>query len=142
DPDENRLFSADILKLNRTRVLVRNQCNGMRWNIPYYFINLEGAEVEIRQTKAKVGLTKNETKIGDRVGFYNHRTSTDMYGEIIRRNQKTVTLNTTSNGQWRVSYNSLFPIVDQDQGAIDALPYLQTEEETDLQLQTEDEPLN
>ncbi len=121
EPEENRLICAIILKLNRTRTLVANKDDGRKWTIPYYFINLSGVDVNIKQSQGTIGLNKNEVKVGDVVGFRNSRTGEDIYGEIIRRNQKTVTLATKSDGQWRVCYSNLFSVFDQAQKDVERL---------------------
>ena len=121
EPDENRLVSAAVLKLNRTRVLVKNYDDGQQWNIPYYFINLKGVDVDIHQSNDAVGLKKNEVKVGDRVGFHNHRTGEELYGEVIRRNQKTVTVDTKNGQQWRVGYKSLFSVLEQEEESVKGL---------------------
>jgi len=121
EPNENRLVSAAVLKLNRTRVLVRNYDDGQQWNIPYYFINLKGVDVDIQNSKDAVGLNKNEIKVGDRVGFHNHRTGEELYGEVIRRNQKTVTVDTKNDQQWRVGYRYLFSVLEQKEKRVERL---------------------
>jgi hypothetical protein len=47
--------------------------------------------------------------VGDKVGFIT-RDNIEQYGEVIRLNQKTVTL-ACNEGRWRVSYGLLFKIV-------------------------------
>ncbi len=111
DPQANGLKCGRLLEMRRKQVVVLDAQDGKRWLISYAAINLEGADVQIRENKSK-GLGRNEVAIGDVVGFIdrdqNHRS-----GKIIRLNDKTVTLQ-CSPGQWRVSYASLHSVVDAD----------------------------
>ena len=106
---ENKSEMAIIRKFNPTSVaivLVEDQAS---WRVPYFWVNLDGADVSLKNT-AKKGIEKNALSIGDTVGFRS-REGHEIYGEIIRLNQKTVTLKTVQ-GEWRVAYGLLFPVVD------------------------------
>lgn len=57
------------------------------------------------------GLAKSQVRVGDRVGF-EARAGDLLYGEVIRLNRKTVTLEVEGEGQWRVAYSLLFPVIE------------------------------
>ena len=60
----------------------------------------------------KQGLTKNELRIGEHVGFVDNN-GIEHTGEVIRLNQKTVTItNHQAQMSWRVSYALLHKIID------------------------------
>jgi hypothetical protein len=50
------------------------------------------------------------------VGFQDNQNN-DLNGKIIRLNQKTATIITSTNAKWRVAYNYLHLIYDVEQGA-------------------------
>ncbi|MEM7793548.1 MAG: hypothetical protein AAF579_03730 [Cyanobacteria bacterium P01_C01_bin.118] len=60
----------------------------------------------------KEGLGRNEVAVGDHVGFFD-RDGNERYGNVIRLNQKTVTLD-CNNQKWRVAYSFLFKVIDLD----------------------------
>lgn len=107
--DENKAEMAIIQKFNPTSVAIILVSDQARWRVPYYWINLEGIDVSLKNT-AKKGIEKNALSIGETVGFRS-REGHEIYGEIIRLNPKTVTLQTV-HGEWRVAYGLLFPVVD------------------------------
>jgi hypothetical protein len=109
DGKENKSERVIIRKFNPTSVAIILVADQARWRVPYYWINLEGADVNLKNT-AKKGIEKNALSIGDTVGFRS-REGHEIYGKIIRLNPKTVTLKTAS-GEWRVAYTFLFPVVD------------------------------
>lgn len=110
---ENRVVDATIVEFKRTRVVVRNTHDGRAWSIPYYSINVDAADVAIVRSGRQEGLDRQEVSVGDRVGFMAKDGRGECYGEIVRLNQKTVTLN--CNGEkWRVSYSFLFKVVGPD----------------------------
>ncbi|MGV7225011.1 MAG: hypothetical protein ACQ9MH_26285, partial [Nitrospinales bacterium] len=39
----------------------------------------------------------------------------DVHGKIIRLNQKTATIKTNTNTEWRVGYEWLYVVIDVDQ---------------------------
>jgi hypothetical protein len=109
DPTENRIVSARLIKFQRTRVLVENLEDQARWSIPYYALNIHKADAKITEHLDQ-GLGRNEVAVGDRVGFID-RNGNERYGQILRLNQKTVTLD-CGNDQWRVAYSFLFRVLD------------------------------
>jgi tRNA uridine 5-carbamoylmethylation protein Kti12 len=118
DETENRLIEAIVLKLMRKRLLVQNTHNQEKWEIPFYFINLDDVNTDIINPLRK-GLDRSQLKVGDMVGFQDKQNN-DVNGKIIRLNQKTATIITTTNAKWRVAYELLHLIYDVEQGA----PYL------------------
>ncbi len=121
DPDTNDLIEAVVIKTMKTRCLVRNKLDQKRWNIPFYYINLEDVDTNIYQKKSQQGLSKQTLKIGDTVGFKNKQHE-DTYGQIIRLNPKTVTIIVSPDDTWRVYYQHLFSVLDADTSNTDYLP--------------------
>ena len=109
DASENRIVNARLLKFQRTRVLVQNLDDQVEWSIPYYALNIHKAQTTITET-VKQGLGRNQVSVGDAVGFLN-RDGKEQYGQVIRLNQRTVTLD-CSGSKWRVPYSLLFPVLD------------------------------
>jgi hypothetical protein len=109
DSQENRLHQGRILELRRKQVGIIDLATQKRWLISYASINLDGADVEIREQPRK-GLGRNEVAIGDVVGFIDQNQQ-QRSGQIIRLNDKTVTL-LCDQQHWRVSYGLLHRVVD------------------------------
>jgi hypothetical protein len=109
DPSTNRSHQGQILELRRKQAVVLDPATQRRWLISYAAINLDGADVEIRE-QPKQGLGRNEVAIGDLVGFVD-RNHQERNGRIVRLNDKTVTVHCGSQ-QWRVSYGLLHRVVD------------------------------
>lgn len=114
EPRENRLIRAEVLKLNRTRLLVRHVEDNEKWNVPYYFVNIDEIELPKRTSTGRGGLSRSQLSKGDRVGYIS-RTNKEVYAEVIRLNQKTATVRVFEDGtEWRVPYRFLFPVLDTD----------------------------
>ncbi|MCP4406763.1 MAG: hypothetical protein GY807_03215 [Gammaproteobacteria bacterium] len=109
DSGLNRLVEAVVIKVRRTRLLVENKHDGRRWNIPFYFVNLDNVDTDLHSSGE--GITKEQLKVGDRVGF-NDRQNQERYGVVTRINPKTATLMVDKNTKWRVAYQFLFPVID------------------------------
>ncbi len=109
DPQANRAHSAQVVDLRRKHAVVLNLATQKRWLISYAAVNLDGADVEIRE-KPKQGLGRNEVAVGDDVGFLD-RNHQQRSGRIVRLNDKTVTLH-CGHQQWRVAYGLLHRVVD------------------------------
>ena len=109
DPQANALKQGRLLEMRRKQAVILDTQDARRWLISYAAINLEGADVQIRENKLK-GLGRNELALGDVVGFVdrdqNHRS-----GKVIRLNDKTVSLQCGPT-QWRVAYALLHRVVD------------------------------
>ena len=97
------------MELRRKQAVVLDLATQKRWLISYAAINLDGADVEIRE-KPRKGLGRNEVAIGDVVGFLD-RDLQQRSGQILRLNDKTVTL-MCGKQQWRVAYALLHRVVD------------------------------
>lgn len=113
DAEENRLVEASIIELRRTRALVKNRHDGKVWNIPFYLINLEHADVSISGSTGR--LDRNSLKVGDKVAFKD-RKGNERFGEVFKLNQKTagVLVGTT---RWKVSYRLLSLIIEGELGS-------------------------
>ena len=109
DPPTNRSHQGQILELRRKQAVILDLATQKRWLISYAALNLDGADVEIRE-EPKQGLGRNEVAIGDIVGFVD-RNHQERSGQIVRLNDKTVTL-ICGQLQWRVSYGLLHRVVD------------------------------
>lgn len=114
DSTENRAVEAKVIKLKRTRLLVETIQDKQRWDIPFYWVNVDRANTEISTSTARKGVDKSQIKVGDTVGFQD-RQNNDVYGEVIRLNQKTATIVTNSGAKWRVAYAYLNLIIDGEQ---------------------------
>ncbi len=109
DPAANRSQQGQVLELRRKQAVVLDLATQKRWLISYAAINLDGADVEIRE-KPRQGLGRNEVATGDVVGFMD-RNHQQRSGQILRLNDKTVTL-MCGRQQWRVAYGLLHRVVD------------------------------
>ena len=109
DPQANRPHSGQVLDLRRKQAVVLNLATQKHWLISYAAVNLDGADVEIRE-RPQQGLGRNEVAVGDVVGFLD-RNHQQRSGRIVRLNDKTVTLH-CGHQPWRVSYGLLHRVVD------------------------------
>ena len=107
----NKLKRGQVLEMRRKDVVVLDLDDALRWVLSYAAINLDGADVQIREQKPQ-GLGRNEVSLGDVVGFLD-RDQQQRTGKIIRLNDKTVTLQCGPT-QWRVAYSFLHRVVDVD----------------------------
>ncbi len=114
DDTENRLIKAKVIKLMRTRLLVENIDDQQRWEIPLYYVNLDEVNTDIIGS-SKMGLDKSQLKVGDLVSFQDKQNN-DVHGKIIRLNQKTATIKTNTNTEWRVGYGWLYLVINVEQG--------------------------
>lgn len=109
DPQANRSFKGQLLEMRRKQAVVLDLESQKRWLISYAAINLDGADVEIRD-QAKQGLSRQSVAVGDVVGFVG-RDRRQRSGKILRLNDKTVTLQVAQQ-QWRVAYALLHRVVE------------------------------
>ena len=112
DAEENRLIEARIIELKRTRALVKNRHDGKLWNIPFYHINLDHADIAISGSTGK--LDRNSLKVGDKVAFKD-RKGNERFGEVKKLNQKTAGV-LVGTAQWKVSYSLLSLIIEGESG--------------------------
>ena len=113
DAEENRLVEASIIELKRTRALVKNRHDGALWNIPFYHINLDHADVSISGSTGK--LDRNSLKVGDKVAFKD-RKGNELFGEVIKLNQKTAGV-LVGTARWKVGYSLLSSIIEGELGS-------------------------
>jgi len=85
DPDDNKDISCIIVKISRTRALIQRHDNGKRWNIPFYMFNINNIPTDVKTDKKKID--RLTLKVGDSVGFVNHRTNQELYGDVTEHNQ-------------------------------------------------------
>ncbi len=109
DPQANRSYRGQLFELRRKQAVVLDLATQKRWLISYAAINLDGADVEIRE-QSKQGLGRNSVSAGDVVGFVD-RNQQQRSGRIVRLNDKTVTL-LCNQQQWRVAYALLHRVVE------------------------------
>lgn len=114
DSDENRLIEAVIVSVKRTRALVRNKHDGKRWNVPFYQINIDGTDADIKSDKKK-GIDRNSLKVGDYVGFIDND-GQEVFGQVTKLNPKTAGV-LVGKVKWRVHYASLSPVLDGQMGS-------------------------
>jgi len=109
--DENRLIEAEVIEIRRTRLSVRDLHDGKKWNLPFYYINIDDIDTELRTASPKEGIPKTHLKIGDQVGFRDHENNR-VVGQVIRLNQKTASILVNGQTKWRVGYSFLYPVMD------------------------------
>lgn len=110
DARSNRLRRAKVLEFRTKEVLVRQADTSEHWLIAYSAINLDGVDVSIRDNPQR-GLSRHEVVVGETVGFLDHE-HRQRSGQIVRLNDKTVTLN--ADGQkWRVGYALLHRVITE-----------------------------
>jgi len=111
DPQSNSLIDAVILKIQRTRCLVRNVKDQKSWNLPFYYLNLDAIDADIQPAKNAVGIPKSSLKIGAKVGFKD-KENNDQFGEVIRLNPKRATVKINEHCRWLVNYKYLFYVIE------------------------------
>jgi hypothetical protein len=114
DAEDNRLVEVTVEAIKRTRVHVKEVKTGQRWTLPFYMVNMENVTTDIHQSKKALGMSRNEIRVGDYVGFFSERKNQNIHGRVIRLNSKTVTLSVEPDQEWRVSYSMIYPIVDAE----------------------------
>jgi len=109
DSQANAACQATIIELRRKQALVLDIATQTRWLISYASINLDGADVQIRE-QVRRGLGRNEVAVGEVLGFLD-REQRERSGKVVRLNDKTVTL-LCGGLRWRVPYALLHRVVD------------------------------
>jgi len=112
---ENREITGSVVQIKRSRALIQNDHDKKLWNIPFYMINLQGAQVDFPASRTKVH--RDSLRVGDAVGYMS-RTQREVYGVVIRLNRKTATVQLATGKQWIVSYSLLFYVLDVQAGVI------------------------
>jgi len=110
DSNTHQLVEAKILKFNKTRCLVRNVIDGLKWNITYAYINTEDKAVEINMNQ-KYGVKKSELRVGDTISYVS-RDNLQIFGTVVKLNPKTAGVKTMTGESWRVSYGLIKKVVD------------------------------
>ena len=123
DSQSNCLIDAVILKIQITRCLVRNIKDQKTWNLPFYYLNLDNVDADIKPAKNTVGIPKNTLKVGAKVGFKDKQNN-DLFGEVIRLNPKTATIKINEHSQWLVHYNHLFWVIDGEIGDLQTQTFI------------------
>lgn len=111
DARANAKRYGHILELRRKVALIVDRDDGRHWLIDYASINLDGADVQIRQTTQR-GLSRNEIAVGEIVGYLD-RNGRQRSGRVIRLNDKSATL-VVGDQQWRVAYGFLHRVLEAD----------------------------
>lgn len=115
DPQSNSLIDAVILKVQRTRCLVKNINDQKSWNLPFYYLNLDAVDADIQPAKNAVGIPKSSLKVGAKVGFKD-KENNDLFGEVTRLNPKRATVKINEHNQWLVNYKNLFYVIEGELG--------------------------
>ena len=113
DTRSNSLHECEIVELKQKRVLVEDFSDRKRWIVPYYMLNVEGADVRVHHQVSK-GLSRHAVAVGDLLGFRDKH-GKEHTGRVVRLNPKSVTLDVQEEGRelkWRVSYTLLYRILD------------------------------
>ena len=131
DFTENREILGQVIEIKRTRALIRHDHDQKLWNIPFYMLNVQGADTDTHFSRVHQKVNRDLLRVGDAVGFRS-RTNREVYGVVTQLNRKTATVKLTTGEQWRVAYGLLFYVLDAQAG---------TGEVIDLQI-TRDEPRN
>ena len=111
DEVENRLVEATVISLHRARLLVENKHDRKRWSIRFCTVNSDDVETDIHTLSGHKNVDRSQLRVGDHVGFYN-RQNQELYGEIIRLNNKTATILVNDGSRWRVAYQFLFKVIE------------------------------
>ena len=111
EASENRDLSAEILKIKRSRALVRNLHDGGRWDLPFYMLNLQGVDTSIRTASKAQQVDRAQLRVGDKVGYFD-RDHQERYGEVIRLNPKKAKVRLTTGEVWHVPYSMLFYVLE------------------------------
>ena len=136
DTRSNSLHECEIVELRQKRVLVEDFSDGKRWIVPYYMLNIEGADVRVHHQVSE-GLSRHAVAVGDLLGFRDKH-GKEHSGKVMRLNPKSVTLDVQEEGQklkWRVSYALLYRILDgqacqTEDLLIDAVPVVEEDTST------------
>lgn len=111
DARDNGLRTGMVLEMRRKQVVVLDTASARRWLIDYAAINLDDADVSIREQTTR-GLGRQDVVVGDILGFQD-RQGQQRRGKVTRLNTKTVTL-MCDGLSWRVSYALLHRLIDAD----------------------------
>jgi hypothetical protein len=116
DSRQNRESSGRIVTVKRSRALIRRDHDQKLWDLPFYAINLQGADVDIHCHRAHAKVNRDSLKVGDSVG-YKSRNGREVYGVVTKLNCKTATVRLADGEQWKVSYGLLFYVIDAQESS-------------------------
>ncbi len=120
DPRQNREISGRVVAVKRSRALIRHDHDQKLWALPFYMINLQGADVALHSSGPHPKVHRDSLKVGDSVG-YKSRSQREVYGVVLKLNPKTATVRLTNGEQWNVSYGLLFYVVDAQESSSQGL---------------------
>lgn len=109
DRNSNSLRDCEVLQLRQKRALVLDFSDGKRWTVPYYMLNLEGADARVNH-EAQQGLSRHAIAVGDLLGFKDKH-GEEHFGHVLRLNTKSVSLQVAER-QWWVAYSLLYRVLD------------------------------
>lgn len=109
--DKNDLIEATVVDIRKTRASVVNTADGVKWNIKFYVINLQGIDTDIIPKIPSGGLDRNSLKVGDRV-CWQVNMGHELYGVVEKLNPKRALVQLGNGEQWTVSYPLLFLVMD------------------------------
>ena len=113
---QNREISGRIVAVKRTRALIRRDHDKKIWSLPFYMINLQGADAGIHCSRSHTKVHRDSLRVGDSVG-YKSRSGREVYGVALKLNRKTATVRLADGEQWNVSYGLLFYVIDAQESA-------------------------
>ena len=106
--------SGIVVAMKDTQVVIQDGTTSMNWTLPYAAVEIPGgghSAASVPQPSAAPRPTREDFRIGDRVGFEDRRLQTRI-GTIVRINQKTATVDSSDGRGWRVPYGLLRHVVD------------------------------
>ena len=109
DEKENRLIEATVVELKITKLIVKNQHDGVLWNIPYYCLNIDDSNTDIQNTSSQK-IDRNNLKVGDDVCFKDKK-GNELFGQVTKLNSKTAGI-LVGQAKWRVAYTLLSPVIN------------------------------
>lgn len=107
----NQEVVANVIKIARTNVLVRNINDGKIWELPLYMINTSEFRTDLRKEHHRAD--RLTLQVGDAVGFVS-KDNRELYGVVVKLNPKTASIKVVQGGRWRVSYRLLFYVLDAE----------------------------
>ncbi len=112
---DGRLQQGIVVKVKTTRVVIRDDVDGRRWDVPLCAISLDDNSIVdmAPAMPAQEKLSKSDFRVKDNVGF-SDKSGQDRYGKIVRLNKKTATIECDQLGTWRVSYALLHKVIEFD----------------------------
>lgn len=113
--NEVSFFNRETNDLEKSKVLSLKQkyvellTDNYVIQVPYYTINIDNLEGLSTSEK----LDRHSISVGQEVGFKD-KDGNPVYAEVIRLNDKTVSLVDTIGRKWRVGYSLLFKVLPSE----------------------------